>query len=598
VPIAAQPRGEPTSLAVPLPVKCSEHNSIAADRPRPSRAAWVLIAVLAVVPHLNALHADFTFDDIGVVRDNPAVRVHPAVSLFRYVYQPGSLYRPLTMLTYVAITRVDGGEPATHHIVNLALHVGVSLAVFALGVLVLGSTAAAGAAALLFAAHPIHTEAVTGIVGRAELLAAFGILLALLAFARSLRSPAGRRWPWSALSLAAFAAALLAKESAATGLGLLAVLHWWLDRRAPLRRRVTALAPYGLAVGAYLALRLGVVGSLGLPEPPTVLDNPLASVDALTRLRTAVVVLGDYVGLLLLPAHLSADYSYNQIPVVLSWTDPRFLFAAALLVGLAASLLAAARSAPVLVVAALFTVVPLALTANLLFPIGTIKAERLLYLPSVGWCLACGWLAAVALRRWPIIAAVALVAVLGAYGLRTWIRNADWRDEAALFAATVAAAPESAKAHYNNAVSLERAGRLDQAMLHYRRALEIYSDCAGAAFGIGRIYSLKGIDAGALYWFERALRIDPKLAKAHLQIALLRQARGEYDAAQAALLTGLETDANNRLLLVTLSAVQLAQGDRWRAAAGLARLDGIGSLEPGEDEAVATARNEIEVALR
>jgi tetratricopeptide (TPR) repeat protein len=560
--------------------------------------AWlVLVALLACVPYLNALPADFVFDDVGVVRDNPAVRVQPMAELAWYVYQPGALYRPLTMLTY-AVTAMFTNAPAAYHAVNIVLHVGVSLAVFAVALLVLRGTAAAGIAALLFALHPVHTEAVTGIVGRAELLASLGVLGALLAFVRTRRESGGRRTAWYALSVALFAAALLAKESAATGIGLLAVVHWWLDRRAPLRRRLAALLPYACVLAAYLALRLIVVGTMRLPEPPDMLDNPLASVDALTRLRTAIVVLWDYVGLMVLPAQLSADYSYNQIPVVLMWSDPRFVLAAALLGGLTVALIMAARAGSPLLIAGLFTFIPLALTANVLFPIGTIKAERLLYLPTLGWCLAAGWLAAIALRRWPVRAAVVLVAVLGAYGVRTWVRNADWLDETALFGATVASVPASAKAQFNFAVQLERAGELDDAMLHYRRAREIYPDSAGAAFGIGRIYSLKDIENGAFHWYEKALQLGPRMSKAHLQIAIMRHARGEYDSALAALLTGLQTDPNNRLLLVTLAANYAAQGDHWRAADALAQLDRIGSLEPGEDELVAAARYEVEGGLQ
>jgi tetratricopeptide (TPR) repeat protein len=118
------------------------------------------------------------------------------------------------------------------------------------------------------------------------------------------------------------------------------------------------------------------------------------------------------------------------------------------------------------------------------------------------------------------------------------------------------------------------------------------------AFGIGHIYSLKGMDGGALRWYEEALRLEPTFVKAHLQIALLRQGRGEYDAAEAALRTGLDSEPNNRMLLVNLSAVQLAQGDRWRAGAALTRLAGLGTLDAEEHEVVEAARREIEVALR
>jgi tetratricopeptide (TPR) repeat protein len=564
----------------------------------PRRLAWLsaLIALIAVLPYLNALSADFTFDDDDLIRDNAAIQVEPARVLLGYVYPAGALYRPLTMLTYAANASVSR-DPFGYHLVNVVLHVLVSLAVFFLALRVLPSTTGATAAATLFAAHPIHTEAVTGIVGRAELLAALGVLAMLLAFARALDALGWRRWLWSALSLAAFAAGMLAKESAVTGLGLLAVLHWWLDRDATARQRLRQLAPYVAVVIAYIVLRRAMVGALGLPEPPDALDNPLASVDAWTRLRTAVIVLRDYVALLAAPLHLSADYSLNQVAVSSAWGDPRFLTAAALLGGLALAMLAAARSAPALVPAALFGVISLALTANVLFPIGTIKAERLLYLPSIGWCLGFGLLIA-ALPRRRVVYAVVAAAVVSLFGARTWARNADWHDEATLFTVTLRDAPDSAKAQYNGAVALQAAGQLDDAMSHYRRALQIHPDYALAEYAIGHIHTLQGNDGAALYWYEKALRHASWLTKAHLQIALLRESRGEYDAAEAALLSGLENEPNDPLLLVNLGAVRLAQGDRWRAGATLKRLDGIGTLDEKENALVAAARREIDVALR
>src|SRR5262245_1116481 len=118
------------------------------------------VALVAVLPYLNALPADFTFDDVGVIRDNSAVQALPAADLLHYVYEPGALYRPLTMLTYAANTRVSGA-PFGFHLVNVVLHALVTVAVFLLALELLASRVAATAAALLFAVHPIHTEAVT-----------------------------------------------------------------------------------------------------------------------------------------------------------------------------------------------------------------------------------------------------------------------------------------------------------------------------------------------------------------------------------------------------------------------------------------------------
>jgi tetratricopeptide (TPR) repeat protein len=562
------------------------------------------VIIAAVAPYLNALSADFTFDDVDLIRDNTAVQVHPAAGLLTYVYHPGGLYRPLTMLTYAANASLSR-DPFGYHLVNLVLHALVALAVLFLVRRLAGSPFVATATALLFAVHPVHTEAVTGVVGRAELLAALGVLATLLAFLRAGASVGVSRRLWSAASLLAFAAAMLAKESACTALGLLAVLHWWRRRHTPAAagpgaqsRHLAVLLPYAVVAAAYLGLRLAVVGSLGVPQGIPLVDNPLAHADALTRVRTALIVLWQYVSLLTVPAQLSADYSFNQIPLALAWDDPRCLAAAVLLLALAVIAAAAAPRLPMLALAALFAVIPLALTANLFLPIGTIKAERLLYLPSLGWCLLVGCLAAAVARRHARPTGLTLLALIVAFGARTWLRNGDWQSDTALFAATVSSSPDSAKANYNSGVILQRAGRLDDAMIHYRRALEILPDYANAAFGIGNVYRLKGLDAGALHWYEQALRHDPRAVNAHIEIALLHHRHGEYDAAAAAVLAGLEIEPNNPMLLVCQSAVQFSQGDEWRSRAALAQLDGIGTLDAHATEQVAAARQAIELVLQ
>ena len=188
--------------------------------------------------------------------------------------------------------------------------------------------------------------------------------------------------------------------------------------------------------------------------------------------------------------------------------------------------------------------------------------------------------------------------VVTAFGARAWVRNNDWRDENTLYTATVVDAPASAKAHHNAAVALEHAGRLDDAAVEFRQTLEIYPDYASAAFGIGHIYALKDIRAGAVHWYEQALRQDPHFVKAHLQLGLLRAEVRERDTAEAAFRSGLEIEPRNSLLLVNLAAVRLAEGDRWGAQTIVSQLDHIGTVDAEERELTAAVRREIEAELR
>jgi tetratricopeptide (TPR) repeat protein len=334
-----------------------------------------------------------------------------------------------------------------------------------------------------------------------------------------------------------------------------------------------------------------------MPGPPPALDNPLAYAPVGQRVATALVVLWEYISQLTFPSHLSADYSFNEIPIVASVTDPRFLLAAAGLGAITAGAIAAARRAPEVVLAAALFVVPISLTANILFPIGTIKAERLLYLPSVGWCLLLGWVLCTLLRDHRSRLLLMLVLV-SAGSARTYARNQDWRDNFALFEAAVHASPDSAKAHYNLGTLYYGVGRLDDATVHFRRALEIYPQCSGAAFGIGEVYERKGLDAGAVAWYERALALAWDHAKFHLKLGMLRYRLGETDSAIAAFLSGLQIDPAHHSLSANLAIAQLAAGEIWEARETNERAAAMANGDPERLAFVKETRRVINQVVR
>ncbi len=506
----------------------------------PARLA-LLLGVLAILPYLDALQTDFTLDDVKVIRDNPMVTGGESpLRLLAWVDRP-EIYRPLTMVTYLANARA-GNTPFGYHVVNVGLHLLVTVVVFRLAWIALDSPLGAATAAALFATHPIHTEAVTNIVGRAELLAALLVLGSLLALVRASRDEARYRTVWFVASLVAFAGSLLAKESALTAIVLCLIVHAWCARPRSVRRTTMVLSPYLVIAIAYLGLRAHLVGSLTMPARPAFLDNPLAHVSTLPRLQTALVVLWGYVWQLALPLRLSADYSFNEIPIVASALDPRFLLATGAFALLAMGLALSMKRAPELVLAAAFLFVPLALTANLLFPIGTIKAERLLYLPSVGWCLACSWLIVWLARRQYGLAVLLIAVVVTAYSARTWVRNFDWQDNPTLYQATAKTSPGSSKAHSNWGTELIKQKRLDEAIHHLRTAVAIMPDNAVAHGNLGLALAMKGRLAEATLHYREAVRIEPTNAFALYNLGRILELQGRGDEATQHLAAALRAN--------------------------------------------------------
>jgi len=520
---------------------------------RPTVRALMLIVVVAVVPYLNALQADFTFDDHPHIRNNPVVT--DGLDVWRVLatpLPPGDLYRPLTVWTYALNEYWAPGEAVGFHAVNLALHALVTVLVFLLAQQLFASATIAAIAAMLFAVHPVHTEAVTNIVGRAELLAALFGLLALVSagWAQTARSAAKRR-TFDGVSLVAFVLAIASKESALTLLLLIPLVRIT-QRSEPLRLglwhevRTLNWVPYTVCAVGFLLLRLHVVWTLPAYSL-TPLDNVLAFVPWHVRIASALGVMWDYFGLLNLPIVLASDYSYPQVPIVSQWAEARFLGGVVLIA--AAGTVAWRCQRPPVCFAILFPLIAVLLTANLLFAIGTIKAERLLYLPSVGWTLLVAFVIGTLLDspRYRTPTTVCLAVVVAGYAARTWTRNWDWQDNQTVFHAMARTAPDSAKSRYNNGVAYQRENDDDAAVAEFERALQLYPWSEGSAFGIGLAFDRKGVPDKALEWYRKALEIDPAYAKAHNNLCRLYLLQGRFAEAEAACRTGLRhepTDAS------------------------------------------------------
>ena len=226
-------------------------------------------------------------------------------------------------------------------------------------------------------------------------------------------------------------------------------------------------------------------------------DNPLMSAGFWTARLTAFKVIGKYLWLFVWPARLSADYSYNAVPLFgwhpAQWEDAKALIALAVCLGAALLAVRWYRTRKPLFFFLAFFFVALAPTSNLAILIGSIMAERFVYLPSIGLA-GCVVAAIYALGRQVSrqrllamrAAWIALGLVCLACAARTYARNFDWLDELSLWTSAVDVCPESAKAHYNlgNALS-QLPGRLPDAIAQYEAALRIDPGYAQAHANLG-----------------------------------------------------------------------------------------------------------------
>lgn len=499
----------------------------------PKRAA-VLAALLAAVVYATALGNRFALDDSPIVERNGAAHtVGAALDAFGRTYWPpehqAGLWRPLVILSFAADWELSDGNPAWLHATNVLWHAAAT----ALLVPVLApyaTTVGALGGALVFAVHPVHVEAVANLVGRAEMMVAVWLFCALLLAREVRRRRAAGLDTWSReiALLAAVSLALLSKEHAAVAALLLA-----LDDLASRRPGERALpwrdyaGVVALTLAWLVARRQVEAGQSFAAIAPTFFHlGPIG------RVSTMLPVVFVLVRLFVFPFDLSPDYHPR---VVERLEHPSALAIAGLLLLVSFVALAFATWRRHRTVSAGLFAIGLAWlpTANLLFPVGIVLAERTLYLPSLGLALlVAAGVDAVVARHGRQVATLALAVLLLPLAWRTLTRSPDWKNNRDLVLAALANHPESYKVHAAAARVLRRLGNLDAALREYRVADELYPldhylvvETAGAELD-------RGNPRAALALLRRAERLDSNLS---LTEQLLANALLETDSAAEAL---------------------------------------------------------------
>lgn len=446
-------------------------------------AAASLVAFLAAVLYGPTVLNGYVFDDSIIVRTNPVVTEHRLLQAVTTPYWPAleggiegsSNWRPLAIASLVLEHRLGGHDARlVHHGTNALLHGLVVLAIFPLVRRLAGRGWPAVAACALFAVHPAHTEVVSPIVGRTDMLAAFGTLVALESF---LRYRDSERRAWLVVGAIAWAVGLGGKESAAPLLALLPAADW-LVRGRPLRelvgRPALAYVPFLVVAGVYLAARFAVLGGSTFQHA--------GAVDYTWVERLVFAARNAVVSAVLLVLPLRFHHLVTTLPANAPFTypDPTGLAAIAWGVGAAGvtlGWLALVRRSPRLAflwVAAVLTWMP---TSGLL-PAAAGVALRFLFLPTA--FLACAVaLAQARLGRTrpalrPVLAAGIAVLLMG--GAITSVRQSlNWRNNGTFNEAILAESPGCFAAHMGLGtwIASRRDPDIEAARRHYVEAIRI-----------------------------------------------------------------------------------------------------------------------------
>ena len=554
------------------------------------RSAALVTGALATLVYANSLENDFAYDDLHIIHENPGIHsLQTLPGALTEPYWPGrfgrelGLWRPTTT-AFLGLQYALSGENATlYHVINVLAHGAVSVLVLLL-LVELMPLAAAFAAGLVFAVHPVHVEAVANVIGIAELLATGFLLWACLLH---VRGPEQTGWGRALAMGGLYALAFGAKEIAVTLPGAIFLLDAARQRlgfhELPdyLRRRWRAYLVMLVVAITLLFLRWHVLGSIA--SPLSALGADL--LEEIPRIWTVAEVWMHYVRLWVFPMDLSADYAPDVIPISIGWHGANLVGLGMGLLVLVGTLVAwrrpemvadrdTARAAAFGVVWFMITVSPV---SNVLFLSGVLLAERTLYLPSVGLAAATGWLVVRVARERPRAAWVALFVALSLGSWRTWTRNPTWRDNLTVFGQLIEDYPHSGRSQWVLGDLFFQQGRVSEAMVSYRAAVNIL----GPHYRVISEISSKLIGAERYDSAERLLRFiwrdHPELSTAPGLIAVIYSERGmpeETERYCRAALAIDDTDAVQHHLL----AWALAEQGRWEEAAEARR----GAIAQGE----------------
>ncbi len=547
----------------------------------PNLAALLAIAALSLLIYAPALNAPFIFDDYSNIVHNPDIkRVSNLPSRLFYAMpdiDPNRNLptRPLVFFTLTVNYAIGGLSPAGYHLFSLLLHIGTAFLVFLIAQRLMGPDPGILPplfAALLFAAHPIQTDAVSYASNRSDLLAAFFYLLAIRLFLKD------RSAKTAAACALSFVLALASKEIAATLPIILLLADYFLlsgkNWRAVAQRKYLHLCLWAILI-AFMAARAYYLGRIGFTG-----RNLEASWTALSYFRTQIFVVAQYVRLLIIPIGQSLDH---WILPVMNGSDPRLLKAAAFWAATAAAgatffLRYPARRLWLLPAAWFF--VTLAPTSSFL-PIFDAMVERRLYLPGVGLFIAAGFLLARAGQhaKTGLAAAFLFAALLGAL---TFQRNRLYADPALLWQESIRLYPENTRA-YNNLGSVYFQRRLfPQAIEQMQKAIAL--DPAGIDYhsNLGSAYYESGDPRSAFLAYQKCVELNPNDAIAHFNLGNVFMNARDLGRAEMCYRKSIELNPRYAEPYGNLGVIYFEKGDLENARSHFAK-----SLELNPDYAIA-----------
>lgn len=504
-----------------------------------ARILGLIIAIAGFLFYSNTLNHDYVLDDFGLIRDNTQTKqgIAAVPEIFKSSYRFGmnitdyQLYRPLTKAMFAVEWEIKPETPALGHWVNVIFFSLLCCIIFGtLYSYMNGNLLVPFITALLFAVHPLHTEVVANIKGRDEIVCLLFSLLSAWSFHKYVTKN-------SLLALfgggALYFIALLAKESAITFLAVVPLLYYFFSS-AKSDKYYKTLSIMAVFTVIFLLIRRKVLGDVDSPIP--VEDNSLAGINnILVQRANAIYILGVYMYKLVFPIPLVSDGSYNSFPPI-PLTSWKFIIPFLVLVASGVYGLMRFKIKDPVSFGILFFFVTVSLVSNVVILIGTNYGERLMFMPSLGFCFIVAVLISrlmkseqagkiytslnsfLAQNTRPLLLTMVITIL---FAIKTFARNVTWKDNMSLYTTDVKQVPNSAHMLFYLANHITNEDYIDlipdsigkrklrlEALDYLTRAVTIYPKYADGFQRRGLIFNQLGDKVKAEEDYKMALKYN------------------------------------------------------------------------------------------
>ena len=531
--------------------------------------SWLPPLLLFLIPlaiYFQSLGNYFVaWDDNILVYNNPLVLHFSPYAVWAVFtsYDP-ELYIPLTFLSYQIEHLVFGLNATVFHTTNLLLHCGSAVMVYFLLQRWNIARTVAFVLALIFAIHPMNSEAVAWVSARKDTLSSFFFLATLLQWERYRANASARKY-WVAAFF--FLLALLSKVSIAL-LPIVLLLIDWRDGHALNGKTIQEKMPFFVLSGIFIIVALfGKTGNI-------------AALTALQTLLMACKAIAFYLMTFAFPYRIALIYQQST-PITL--TSPEFFLPALSALLLLFFVILSLRCTRLVAFSALFFLVML-LPAFANFSKGEgvyFATDRYVYMAQIGllYFLGIVWmqLRASHARMTALITVAALIVLLPTYAWASYERSILWGDSETLFRDALEKNPKSPMIHFNLGYFEQNRGDFTEARVLYAKARELKPDYSPAYNNEGLIYWERGEKKEAEQWFYTAVGYDPHNLSAVINLAMAKLERGNADEAIVLLEQALREDPYNVQALIKLGA---AYGKKEMYREGLAAFQKAWKLNP------------------